>query len=214
MIDIIPGILEQDLEEIKRKIDLVSSFVSWVQIDIADNAMVKNETYAGFDAFKPLFESYPSLSFEAHLMVAHPEKYIRPLADAGFKRLIAHVECVDPRLFLEEAKYESVEVGMAVDGPTEIEHAGPFLEEVDVVQIMTIEAGFSGSPFLPEAVEKIKAIRDNFPDLPIPIAVEGGINDQTAKIVVQAGATRLVSTTYLFKHPDRISRAIESLKNP
>lgn len=212
MIDVIPGILEKDFEEIKRKIILVSSFVPWVQIDVADNTMVKNETYTDVAAFRALFASYPALSFEAHLMVAQPEKYIRPLADVGFKRLIAHVECSDPRLFLDEAKYESIEVGMAIDGPTEIEHVEPFLEEVDVVQVMTIEAGFSGSVFLPETVEKIKAIRGNFPDL--PIGVDGGINDQTAKIVTRAGATRLVSTTYLFKRPDRISSAIKSLFEP
>mgnify|MGYP001562348728 CR=1 FL=1 len=217
MIDIIPGILEEDFEEIERRIGWVSPFVSWVQIDVADNTLVPNETCLDFSKFEALIHSQSSgqakhnLSFEAHLMVAEPEKYIRPLADAGFKRLIAHVESHDPRRFLDEATYESVEAGIAIDGPTELEQVEPFLESVDVVLVMTIEAGFSGQALMPETIEKIKTIHENFPDL--AIEVDGGINDKTAKLVKNAGATRLVSTSYLFKDPAHIAQAIESLKN-
>lgn len=208
MIEIIPGILEKEWAVIEERIKLVSSLVSWVQIDIADNTLVPNNTFVQFDQFAPFAQS---LSLEAHLMVANPEKYIRPLSDAGFKRLIAHVECVDPRVFLDQARFEHVEVGIAIDGPTEIEQLEPFLEEVDCVLVMGIEAGFSGQEFQPENLEKIKAIHQNFPDL--PIEVDGGINDVTARLVKDAGATRLVSTSYLFKDPQRISEAIERLKN-
>ena len=195
----------------------MSPFVSWVQIDVADNTLVPNETCLDFSKFEALIHSQSSgqakhnLSFEAHLMVAEPEKYIRPLADAGFKRLIAHVESHDPRRFLDEATYESVEAGIAIDGPTELEQVEPFLESVDVVLVMTIEAGFSGQALMPETIEKIKTIHENFPDL--AIEVDGGINDKTAKLVKNAGATRLVSTSYLFKDPAHIAQAIESLKN-
>ena len=217
MIDIIPGILEEDFEEIERRIGWVSPFVSWVQIDVADNTLVPNETCLDFSKFEALIHSQSSgqakhnLSFEAHLMVAEPEKYIRPLADAGFKRLIAHVESHDPRRFLDEATYESVEAGIAIDGPTELEQVEPFLESVDVVLVMTIEAGFSGQALMPETIEKIKTIHENFPDL--AIEVDGGINDKTAKLVKDAGATRLVSTSYLFRDPTHIADAIARLKN-
>jgi ribulose-phosphate 3-epimerase len=144
-------------------------------------------------------------------MVANPEKYIKPLADAGFKRVIAHVEAHDPRIFLEQAKYEHIEVGIAIDGPTELEQVEPFLDQVDMVLVMTIEAGFSGQEFMIDTVEKIKTIHEHFPDL--PIEVDGGINDKSGKIAAEAGATRLVSTSFLFKHPDGIATAIEQLKN-
>jgi ribulose-phosphate 3-epimerase len=211
MIDVIPGILEKDWSEIERRIGLVAPFVEWVQIDIADNTLVPNTTFLDFAKFSAIEKQFPKLSLEAHLMVANPEKYIKPLADAGFKRLITHVECHDPRIFLDLAKYEHVEVGVAIDGPTELEQAEPFLEEVDCVLVMTIEAGFSGQAFMTETLEKIKTIHQNIPDL--PIEVDGGINDQTAKLAVEAGATRLVSTSYLFKNPDTIAEAIERLKN-
>ena len=197
MIDIIPGILEKDFAEIERRIGWVSPHVSWVQIDVADNTLVPNETLLKFDQFASFLKAYPNISLEAHLMVAEPEKYIRPLADAGFKRLIAHVESHDPRRFLDEVTYESCEAGIAIDGPTELEVVEPFLESVDVVLVMMIEAGFSGQALMPETIEKIKTIHENFPDL--AIEVDGGINDKTAKLVKEAGATRLVSTSYLLK---------------
>ncbi len=208
MIDVIPGIGPQkEFEEIARRIGLVIPYAQWAQIDFADNTLVPNTTFLEISRFGDIAKT---IALEAHLMVAEPEKYIKPLADAGFRRLIAHIESHDPRLFLDAVRYESVEVGLAIDGATELEQIEPFLEEIDFVLVMTIEAGFSGQPFLPETVEKIKAIHRNFPDL--PIEVDGGINDKTAAIVKDAGATRLVSTSFLFKDPDHIARSIEQLK--
>lgn len=215
MIEVIPGILEQGWSEIERKVALVAPHVAWVQIDIADNTMVPMATFSDFSQFKSLTNStsrfnLSKLSLEAHLMVANPGKYIQPLVDSGFTRLIAHLEADDPRRFLDEVRYESVEVGVAIDGPTEFAEVEPFLEEVDLVLVMTAEVGLAGSPFLPEAVEKIKAIRRHLPDL--PIEVEGGIDEVTAKIVKDAGATRLVLNTYIFKGSQKISVALENLK--
>lgn len=207
MVEIIPGILEKEWEMLEERFRLVIGLVDWAQIDFADNTIVPNTTFLDFARFVPLAKQ---ISLEAHLMVANPEKYIKSLADAGFKRLIAHVEAHDPRLFLDAVKHEVVEVGIAIDGPTEFETVEPFLEEVDFVLVMTVEAGFSGAAFLPECVEKIKSIHSYLPDL--PIEVDGGITDVTARLVKEAGATRLVSTSFLFKDPANIAAAIERLK--
>lgn len=209
-IDVIPGILEKEWPRIEGRLSLVRGLVDWVQIDIADNTLVPNETFQQFAKFGQL-DQFDELNFEAHLMVAQPEKYIKPLVDAGFKRLIAHVEAHDMRVFLEQVKYEHVEVGIAIDGLTPLEQAEPFLEEVDMVLVMTIEAGFSGQEFMTETLEKIKVISEHFPDL--AVEVDGGINDKTAKLARDAGATRLVSTSFLFKDPQNIALAIEQLKN-
>ncbi len=207
MVEVIPGILEANPHEIERKIKLVAPYVSWVQIDVADGTLVENETFLNFASFP---EVPDGVLLEAHLMVEHPEQYIPKLANAGFSRLIAHVECADPRVFLQEAEYEEVEVGLALDGTSEVDLIEPFLESIDVALIMAVEAGFSGQPFLPETMDKVRIIQERFPDL--PIAVDGGINDKTARIAIEAGADRLVSTTYLFKNPARIEAAIRRLK--
>jgi ribulose-phosphate 3-epimerase len=211
MIEVIPGILEQEFADIQSNIALVSNVSDWVHIDIADNTLVASTTPTDARAFKDLIYQYPRVSFEAHLMVASPEKYIKPFVDAGFKRLIAHVESNDPREFLEQAKYEDIEVGMALDGASEVALIEPFLEEVDFVLVAAVEEGVSGQKFMPETLEKIKLIAQNFPH--VPIAVVGGINDRTAKSVVEAGATRLISTSFLFADPGRMAENIALLSD-
>jgi len=85
------------------------------------------------------------------------------------------------------------------------------LESVDTVLVMTISSGFSGTPFLPQVLPKIRKIHEEYPNL--PIEVDGGIGKETAPLVIENGATRLVSTSYLFwKNKDRIAEAIEELK--
>ena len=102
-----------------------------------------NTLFGDIEKLAPIIKA-SDRSFEAHIMTASPEKLIKRLADAGFKRLIGHVEAHDPRQFLDEAEYESVEVGLALDGPSEVEIIEPYLDTIDVVLVMTIEAGFSG----------------------------------------------------------------------
>ncbi len=207
MVEVIPGILEKEWEMIEERLRLVTGLVDWVQIDFADNTLIPNTTFLDFARFTDYSDI---LSLEAHFMVANPEKYIKAAADAGFKRLIAHVEAHDPRLFLDQVTYEDVEVGIALDGPTEFETIEPFLEEVDFVEVMMVEAGFSGGTFLPECIEKIKSIHSYLPDL--PIEVSGGIDEKTARLVTDAGATRLVVNSFLFQNPGNIKSAIEQLR--
>jgi ribulose-phosphate 3-epimerase len=210
MIEIIPAPgTVKTFEEVRSSIEKVAPFVSWIHLDIADMTLVQNDTFRDLSQWKGL---PPHLSFEAHLMVSNPEKYIRPLVDAGFKRLIAHVECQDPRRFIDDCQYEEIEVGMALDGPSAVEEIEPFFEEIDVALIMGYQAGFSGQEFQQETLEKLKAIRVSYPE--VVLEVDGGVNDKTAPAVKDAGATRLVTTTYLLKQAD-IGLAVSELsKDP
>jgi len=208
-IDVIAGVSEKDWDAFVAKVIFASAHVRWIHVTVADGTMGTEATLSDFTRLPELMAEVPHLSFEAHLLTANPEKYVRPLTDAGFTRLIAHVESNDPRLFLNEAKYDEIEAGIAMDGATEIEEVEPFLEEVDFVVVMSAEAGATGGTFLPEAVEKVKVIRQNLPDLPIEVV--GGITENTVKSVKDAGATRIVSTAFLFGHPEGIEAAVGTL---
>lgn len=210
MVDIIAGIYEDKITEIKRKIILVAPHVTTVQIDVSDGTFVTETSVVKAEDFIPVVKANPKITFEAHLMVNHPESYVTPFSRAGFKRLIAHIECEDVREFLNEAQYESVDTGIAIDAPTEFDLAEPYLEEVDFVLVMTAEAGASGQVLMPETLEKIKIIKERYPEL--PIEVDCGINDQTARAVIDSGATRLVVTSYLFKDEIHIFEAVNRIK--
>lgn len=208
MIEIIPGILEKDFDSISAKVEQVENLVDWVQIDILDNTLIKNDTYNNFTAFKSFTGR---IQMEAHLMVDNPRKYIGPLIESDFRRLIAHAEAPGIREFLNEARKFEIEIGVALDGPSPLELVEPYLADVDCVLVMMYKAGASGQPFQPEQLPKIKKIHDEYPDL--SIEVDGGIDKQTAVLVRENGATRLVSTSFLFwQNKDRINEAIEELQ--
>ena len=208
MIEIIPGILEKNFDAIKRKVEMVADAVDWVEIDILDSTLYPNDTYNKWDAFK-IFSDRVKLA--AHLMVRDARKYVVPLVRNGFTRLIADAGGDTVRDFIHQAKMHEVEVGIALDGPAPLELVEPYLGEVNTVLLMTIKSGFSGQPFLPSVLPKIKKVHDEYPEL--PIEVDGGISKETAPLVIDNGATRLVSTSYLFwKNKERIEEAIEELK--
>ena len=213
MLDILPGILEKDSKELERKIALVAPYVPWVQIDIGDNTLFPCESVHDMAVLSPIIQKFvkDGIKFEAHLMVGKPREYITGLINAGFSRIIAHVECDDPREFMAEARVYEAEVGLAIDVDTDIEVVEPMLEEIDTLLVMTVETGSSGQVFEPEAVEKIKVIRRNLPEL--PIEVDGGMNPESAKIVKEAGAERVVSTSYLFNFEHNIADGLETLQN-
>lgn len=206
MTEVIPNIgFQTEWTVLEQLMRAVIPFSQWVQVDFSDGTWIPNKTLMDFSMFSGVSKE---VSLEAHLMVSQPEKYIKAVADAGFKRIIAHVEAQDPRLFFEQAQYEEVEVGIALDGPTDFEQVEPFLEEVDEVLVMTTEAG--GSNFLSESVEKIRTLHLYLPDL--TIAAEGGMAPDTVKIVKDAGATRIVTNSYIFKDLTHIKEAIDHLK--
>lgn len=206
MIEVIPAILESNFEEIEKKIHQVEGLVKWVQIDLADNTLVPNATFtdpAPFTALKP------ALNLELHLMVKDPLRYLERFSNAGFKRFYAHVEGDYVEDYVAESYKLGVEVGLAIDGPTPFEKIKQYLDNIDCVLVMAIEAGFSGRSFREDTIEKIQKIRGV--DLEIPISVDGAMNEENAKKVIAVGATRICSNSYIFQSED-IKGAIEKLK--
>ncbi|MCL5970686.1 MAG: hypothetical protein M1450_04270 [Patescibacteria group bacterium] len=193
--EVIPNILEKDWESIEQKIELVRPFAKTIHIDIIDGDFAPNFTF--LDP-RP-FEKYSKdIFFEVHMMVEEPIQYVKKWAECGFKRFLAQMEEMsDQSEFLRVAK-EYGEAGLAIDGPTPVNLIKVPLEDLDCVLVYTSDrVGFSGPPFLPDRLDKIREIRSKNPT--IPITVDGGINDQTIVLAKDAGANRFGATSFLFK---------------
>lgn len=206
--EVIPGILEKDWFEIERKIELVKPFAKTVHIDILDGKFAPNTTFLDPT---PFIKYTSELFLELHMMVEEPIQYLKPFAQAGFKRFLGHVEKMsDQAEFVAQGQLLG-EVGLAIDGPTSLDSVQVPFDDLDCVLVMTIKAGFSGQSFMTEHLEKVRALRQA-QGKQITIEVDGGVNDQTTKLAKQAGATCFVSTSFLFKS-ENIQTQYNALKN-
>lgn len=193
MFEVIPGILEQDWKEIERKLEIVRPFAKTIHLDIIDGKFAQNSTF-----LDPLpFKKYTSeIFFEVHLMVEEPIQYLKPWAEAGFRRFLGQVEKMSDQVEFVAQGQLLGEVGLALDGTTSLEELKVLIDDLDAILFMTIKAGFSGQAFNPQYLEKVKAIRDKSN---IPIEVDGGINDQTIIQAKNAGANYFAATSFIYK---------------
>ena len=216
-IEVIPGIFEKDPAIIQERVQKVASYVKWVQIDIADGKLVPNTSLLDPSLIRDTLK-YP-VNYELHMMVDDPISRSDAWVEEGVRRLLWHVESSDIQQLTNNKqlaekvllyKNKGIEVGLAIDKQTPVEVVFPFLEMVDCVLVMTIQAGFSGQKFIPDMLNKVEAVGEGEPGL--PIEVDGGINFDTGSISVRAGATRLVSTSTIY-NSEHISEAINRLRN-
>ncbi len=206
-----PGTEEKDWGSMDKRLAQVVPFAKAMHIDIIDGKFAPNTTFLDPKPFKKYTDQ---VFFEVHLMVEEPLQYIKPFADAGFKRFIGQIEKMsDQAEFVAQGQLLG-EVVLAVDGKTPLEEMKVSYEDLDGLLIMTINAGFSGQKFMPELLEKVKAVREKgmFTAMgeAFPIEVDGGINDQTIVLAKEAGATRFVVTSFVFNgNPKEQYRMLE-----
>lgn len=202
MIEIIPTVLEKDFKKVKEKIKLVEDYVNWVQIDIMDGIFVNNETWN-----KPQ-KIDTKIKLEAHLMVQNPEKVI----DDWLKvvdRVIIHFESTRKiKKIIDKVHKKGKQIGLALNPETNIASTIPFLKDLDLVLIMTIQPGWGGQELKPWTLDKVKFLRKKYKG---DIQVDGGVNDENIKDIKKAGANLICVGTYIFKSKD-IKQAIQSLK--
>lgn len=171
----------------------------WLHLDIMDGHFVPNISF-GPQVVKVLRKRTRML-FDVHLMCSRPEILLEPFRDAGADLLTIHVELADrvPQL-LWKIRSLGVKVGLAVNPPTAIANIQPYLDQVDLVLVMTVNPGFGGQPFIAEMLPKIQQVaawrRER--GLGFRIEVDGGINLNTAIDCARAGADTFVSGTALF----------------
>lgn len=192
MFNIIPGILEKSWEDVEAKIKLLSPFAKTLHIDVIDGKFVNNLTFLDPGPFVKYKDQF---LLEVHLMVEEPINYLKPFADAGFKRFLGHVEKMsDQEKFVAQGQILG-EVGLALDGPTDLSAIKVPYDDLDsVLFYVSDRVGFSGPPMLPDRLEKVKAFREKSA---LPIEVDGGVKDTTVQLAKEAGATRFVATSFI-----------------
>jgi len=155
------------------------------------------------------------LYFHAHLMIEHPERQVDEFLRAGANLITFHREVYeDPRPLLQRLREAGCQGGLAYKPNTPLGDLPQFLPFMDALLVMSVEPGWSGQEFQPETVARIRQARAliDAAGLPVHLVVDGGINDETAPLVVAAGATVLVSGSYLFAHPGDLAAAVAVLR--
>jgi len=231
MNDIIPAILAKDYDDLKNEIALVRDHVSMVQLDIADGMFVPNKTWPFTHSSRstdPHFNKilneeeglpfWEDVEFELDLMVSDAEENFDIYAKLGAKRLVFHIEAIKDlgefKNFLEGIdlyQREVTEIGVAIGVDTPLENLYPLISSIDFVQCMGIDnIGFQGEEFDEKVVDKIKELREKYPDL--VITVDGGITLGVASLLLSVGVNRLVVGSAIFSSTD-IMGAIEDFRN-
>lgn len=178
--------------------------------DVMDGHFVPNITF-GPDTIAA-FRKATKLPLDVHLMIERPDQYVGRFMDAGADHLIVHLEARhDVAKTLAQIRGRGKAAGLAINPGTPAEKALPFLGQIDELLVMTVHPGFGGQAFLPEMLPKIRALRSAAANL--PIIVDGGINPETGRQCVAAGATVLVAGNSLFRHKTlNLAEAIAELR--
>lgn len=190
--DIIPAILTSDPKELEEKVKLSEGLAERVQIDIVDGIFADNKTI-GISEISSL---QTSLKLDAQLMVKEPIDWVEGLANAGIARVIGHIEMMaNQEEFISQVQERGKVAGLAIDLLTSVSEISPIaMENVGVILIMSVKAGFGGQDFEEIALEKIreiKKIREN-KGWEFQICADGGINQENIKKIQDAGADEVI----------------------
>jgi ribulose-phosphate 3-epimerase len=188
----------------------------WHHVDVMDGHFVPNLTY-GLPLVAAL-KRWTKLPLDVHIMVSNPDEVALDYVRAGAAHVIFHVEAARHAHRLVQAiRHEGAKAGLAVNPGTPVESVFPLLDDADLIMVMSVNPGFGGQHFIPQAVERVARLAEELARRgrarDVVIEVDGGINAETGAQVVAAGAGALVAGTYIYGASDRAA-AIRSLKLP
>ena len=198
-------------EELK---DAEQAGIDWLHLDVMDGQFVPNITIGPM--FLPFCKKATNLPLDVHLMIHQPERHIEAFAKAGADYISIHVEN-NPNVLrtIQQIKEFGCKAGIVLNPATPVESIIELLPFIDLVLVMSVNPGFSGQKFLPEMLPKVKNIRKliDQSSCKILLQVDGGINEDTIKSVIEAGADVIVAATAIFKHPKGIKAGVNALRN-
>ena len=210
---IAPSVLSADFGHLERDVKMVEqSAAAWIHVDVMDGLFVPNLSF-GFPVLRAIRRA-AAKPLDVHLMIVEPERYIARFAHEGADWITFHLEATQDALHCIHLIRESgAKVGVSVKPKTPIEALHPILKEVDMVLVMSVEPGFGGQKFLPESLDRIRALRRMAEELnpTLLIEVDGGISAENAGEVFDAGANVLVAGSSVFKAADPEAEIVKML---
>ena len=215
-IKISPSILSADFSQLGNEIKrLEEGGADMIHVDVMDGHFVPNLTI-GPPVIKAL-RKFTKLPFDVHLMISPVHKYIKDYADAGADIITIHPEATENlKNSINHIKKLNKKVGISLNPETKVNVITNFLNEIDLILVMSVNPGFGGQKFMPEVLDKIKELKkiQKNQNIDFDIEIDGGINFENCKAAIKAGANILVSGTTIFKSNNGdIKKNIDLLKS-
>ena len=208
MIKIAPSILSADFSKLGEEIkDVEKGGADYIHVDVMDGHFVPNITIEPLivEAIRPI----TSLPLDVHLMIENPDNYIPTFAQAGADIITVHVEaCPHLHRTIQLIKSHGIKAGVVLNPHTPVSVIEHVLEDIDMVLLMTVNPGFGGQKFIHSVLPKIKQVADmvNERNLEVEIEVDGGVNAETARLCVEAGANVLVAGSAVYNQKTAVKQ--------
>ena len=198
-----PSVLSADFSDIRGALsEIKQSGTSWVHLDVMDGIFVPNITFG--PKFIKDIRPHSDLFFDAHLMIEEPSRYVEQFAKAGCDCITVHTEaCRDIEATLKLIKSFGIKCGLTVKPATSVLDVAPFLNDVDLVLIMSVEPGFGGQGLIPETLDKVRWLKENRGERHYLISIDGGVNLRTIGSVAESGVDVVVAGSAFFNAPDK-----------
>lgn len=194
---IVPAILTDDPQALEAMARQAAAFADYVQIDIMDGQFVPSHSVAWQDLAAVPF----GFTWEAHLMVAHPEEHLAGFSQAGARRVVFHYEAASsPRSVIGLARSHHLEVGLAVNPETPVSAILPLVGEVDSVLFLSVNPGFYGSEFIPGVLDKIAEFKKLCPG--VVTGIDGGAKESNIAEIAGTGVSYICVGSAIFRHPE------------
>ena len=215
-IKISPSILASDFSSLGEEVvNITKAGADYIHVDVMDGHFVPNLTI-GPDIVKSIRDK-STLPFDVHLMIDPVQPYIEKFIDSGADIVSVHPEANDDtQACIDKIKSLNVKVGLAINPDTEWEVVKPYMDQLDLILVMSVHPGFGGQKFIPTALDKLEKLRKEIDQSgrEIDLEIDGGINFDNYKMAIEAGANILVSGTTIFKNNNGdIKKNIELLKS-